>query len=38
MEQNKTTQRLYRKCKEKKILKTIELTENTGIWKAMAIH
>jgi len=36
-EQNNTAQRLYRKHK-KNIRKTIKLTENTHIRKAMAIH
>jgi len=36
-EQNNTAHRLYRKHK-KNILKTIKLTENTNIRKAMAIH
>ena len=37
-EQNNTAQRLCRKHKKKKILKTIKLTENTDIRKAVAIH
>ena len=37
-EQNNTAQRLYRNRKKKNMLKTITLTENTDIRKAMAMH